>query len=69
MPPAPEAPVLDPAMLVSVLLFHVTGSNAIFLTAFRPGRKLALGTSGMEEAPSLIERERVTAFTGVPTMT
>ena len=70
MPPAPEAPVLDPAMLVSVPLFHVTGSNAIFLTAFRPGRKLVLMYKwNAEEALSLIERERVTAFTGVPTMT
>ena len=70
MPLAPEAPVLDPAMLVSVPLFHVTGSNAIFLTAFRPGRKLVLMYKwNAEEALSLIERERVTAFTGVPTMT
>lgn len=69
-PPAPEAPVLDPAMLVSVPLFHVTGSNAIFLTAFRPGRKLVLMYKwNAEEALSLIERERVTSFTGVPTMT
>jgi long-chain acyl-CoA synthetase len=69
-PAPPEAPVFDPAMLVSVPLFHVTGCNAIFLTAFRPGRKLVLMYKwNAEQALALIERERVTSFTGVPTMT
>ncbi|MDZ7827794.1 MAG: AMP-binding protein [Gammaproteobacteria bacterium] len=59
-----------PAMLLTVPLFHVTGSNAIFLSSFRSGRRMVLMYKwDAEEALRLIEAERITAFTGVPTMT
>ncbi|MGI9616794.1 MAG: class I adenylate-forming enzyme family protein [Acidimicrobiales bacterium] len=59
----------QPAMLVSVPLFHVTGCHTIFLTSLLSGRKLVLMDRwNADEALRLIERERVTAFTGVPTM-
>lgn len=59
-----------PAMLLTVPLFHVTGSHAIFLSSFRPGRRMVLMYKwDAEEALRLIEAERITAFTGVPTMT
>ena len=66
--PPPPLPY-QPAMILSVPLFHVTGLNVQFLSSFRAGRKLV----GMykwdpEQALELIERERVTAFNGVPTM-
>ncbi|HSG90127.1 MAG TPA: class I adenylate-forming enzyme family protein [Pseudomonadales bacterium] len=59
-----------PAMLLTVPLFHVTGSTAIFLTSFRSGRKMVLMYKwDAEQALQLIEAERITSFTGVPTMT
>ena len=62
-------PVDDPSILLTVPLFHVAGSHVQLLSSFRPGRKLV----GMykwdpEVALELIERERITAFNGVPTM-
>ena len=59
-----------PAMLLTVPLFHVTGCHAIFLSSLRVGRKMVLMYKwDANEALRLIEAERVTAFTGVPTMT
>lgn len=55
--------------LITLPLFHVTGCNVQFLTAFRPGRKLVLMRKWNPElALELIERERITDFSGVPTM-
>ncbi|MEE4299287.1 MAG: class I adenylate-forming enzyme family protein [Pseudomonadales bacterium] len=69
-PDAVPDPTQQGAMLLTVPLFHVTGCHAIFLTSFRPGRKMVLMYKwNAEEALRLIEAERVTAFTGVPTMT
>lgn len=66
----PADPDAQGAMLLTVPLFHVTGCHAIFLTSFRPGRKMVLMYKwNADEALRLIEAERVTAFTGVPTMT
>ncbi len=57
------------AMLVPVPLFHVTGCHTVFLTSFLSGRKLVLMSRwDPDEALRLIEAERITAFTGVPTM-
>ncbi len=57
------------AMLVTVPLFHVTGCNVQFLPAFRSGRKLVMMHRwNPERALELIEREQVTDFNGVPTM-
>jgi len=66
-----EAPMDAPqgCMLASVPLFHVTGCHTIFLPSFRSGRKLVLMHKwNPEEALMLIEREQVTEFTGVPSM-
>jgi acyl-CoA synthetase (AMP-forming)/AMP-acid ligase II len=60
----------DLAMLLTVPLFHVNGSHAQFLLSFRLGRKVVfMSRWDPEEALELIERERVTEFHGVPTMT
>jgi long-chain acyl-CoA synthetase len=56
-------------MLITLPLFHVTGCNVQFLPAFRNGRKLVMMRKwNPERALELIERERVTDFNGVPTM-
>ena len=58
-------------VLLAVPLFHATGMHAVFLSSFVDGgRKIVLLNKwSPERALELIERERVTAFTGVPTMT
>lgn len=57
------------SMLITLPLFHVTGCNVQFLPAFRNGRKLVLMHRwNPERALELIERERITDFSGVPTM-
>lgn len=59
----------QPAALVSVPLFHVTGCNAIFLISLIVARKLVLMHKwDATRALELIQEERVTGFTGVPTM-
>eukprot|EP00947_MAST-08B_sp_MAST-8B-sp1_P002478 g2478.t1 len=72
-PPSPTPPQPPPspqdAMLVPVPLFHATGSHAIFLASFLTGRKLVLMYKwDAATALRLVEAERVTSFTGVPTM-
>ncbi|CAM4040178.1 AMP-dependent synthetase [Novosphingobium lubricantis] len=60
---------LQPATLVNVPLFHVTGEVPVFLQSFAIGRKLVLMPKwDAEEAMRLIEREKVTYFVGVPLM-
>lgn len=57
-------------MLVAVPLFHVTGSHCVMLPITATGGKLVLMYKwDAEKALELIEREKVTNFTGVPTMT
>ncbi len=57
-------------MLVAVPLFHVTGSHCVMLPITATGGKLVLMYKwDAEVALELIEREKVTNFTGVPTMT
>ena len=57
-------------MLVAVPLFHVTGSHCVMLPITATGGKLVLMYKwDPEVALELIERERVSNFTGVPTMT
>ncbi len=59
----------QPAMLVAVPLFHVTGCHTIFLTSLLSGRKLVVMERwDADDAIRLIEEERISAFTGVPTM-
>jgi long-chain acyl-CoA synthetase len=68
--PAPEPkPSLDASFLLVVPLFHVTGLTCVLLTGTLAGAKHTLMRKwDAEEALALVERERVTAFTGVPTM-
>jgi long-chain acyl-CoA synthetase len=63
-PPPPQQATLCP-----VPLFHATGSHAIFLASFLMGRKLVLMYKwDASEALKLVQNEKITSFTGVPTM-
>ncbi|MDE2411471.1 MAG: acyl--CoA ligase [Sphingomonadales bacterium] len=65
---APD-PSAQPATLVNVPLFHVTGEVPLFLQSFAIGRKLVLMPKwDAEAAMRLIEQEKVTYFVGVPLM-
>ncbi|MFK8047955.1 MAG: class I adenylate-forming enzyme family protein [Halioglobus sp.] len=60
----------EPSTLLTVPLFHVSGCYAVFMLNLRGGRKTSiLYKWDPEEALKVIERERITIFTGVPTMT
>ena len=62
-PPGP------PRTLVSVPLFHVTGEVPVMLNSFVIGRGMVLMPRwDAGEALRLIEKERITYFVGVPTM-
>jgi long-chain acyl-CoA synthetase len=64
-----EPPTGQPAALVAVPLFHVTGEVPLFLQSFIIGRKLVLMPKwDALEAMRLIEAERLTYFVGVPLM-
>ena len=55
--------------ILAVPLFHVTGCIAVMLSCFSSGIKLVMMHKwGPERALELIERERITNFVGVPTM-
>ncbi|MCP5179920.1 MAG: acyl--CoA ligase [Pseudomonadales bacterium] len=59
----------QPSMIITVPLFHVTGLNGQLLPSFRNGRKVVgMYKWDAEKALALIEREKVTHFSGVPTM-
>jgi long-chain acyl-CoA synthetase len=58
-----------PCFILSVPLFHVTGCIAVMLSCFASGIRLVMMYKwDPERALELIERERVTNFVGVPTM-
>ena len=58
-----------PAIMLCVPLFHVTGLVPVMLGAFVGGSKLVMTYKwDPDRALELIERERVTNFVGVPTM-
>lgn len=65
-----EAAVSLPACgLLTIPLFHCTASHSAFLLSLITGRKLVIMHKwNAEEALRLIEAEKVTWFTGVPTM-
>jgi long-chain acyl-CoA synthetase len=71
-PPPPSDPndePLQPALMLCVPLFHVTGLVPVMLGAFVNGSKLVMTYRwDPDRALELIERERVTNFVGVPTM-
>jgi len=57
-------------MLVAVPLFHVTGSHCVMIPITATGGRLVLMYKwDAAKALELVEREGVTSFTGVPTMT
>src|SRR6185369_9256695 len=58
-----------PRVLLAVPLFHVTGEVPVMLTSFVVGRCLVMMSKwDAGEALKLIEKEKVTYFVGVPTM-
>ncbi len=66
--PTPEHPYPTSFILV-VPLFHVTGCVPVMLSCFAGGTKLVMMYKwNPDRALELIERERVTNFVGVPTM-
>jgi acyl-CoA synthetase (AMP-forming)/AMP-acid ligase II len=62
-------PLNPPRTLLSVPLFHVTGEVPVLLNSFVIGRGMVLMSKwDAGEALRLIEKEKVTYFVGVPTM-
>ena len=65
-----DLPSVPPIALLAVPLFHATGCHSIMATTVYSGGTLVLMHKwDADEALRLIERERVTTFTGVPMMT
>ncbi len=65
----PDAPAAPPAFMLPVPLFHVTGLVPVMLGSFVSGAKLVMTHRwDPDRALELIEREQVTNFVGVPTM-
>jgi long-chain acyl-CoA synthetase len=68
--PAKDPSPFDACFILAVPLFHVTGLVPVMLSCFMNGIKLVMMYKwSPERALELIERERVTQFVGVPTMT
>ena len=68
-PPAKPAVEVPPALMAPTPLFHVTACNCIMHPATLTGAKLVLMYKwDPGRALELIEREKVTTFSGVPTM-
>ena len=66
----PPAPAEQPATLLAVPLFHVTGSHAVYLSSYRAQRKLVcMYKWNPAEAAALIEAERITSFVAPAAMT
>ena len=64
-----QAQAIQPATLLNVPLFHVTGEVPVFLQSFAIGRKLVnMPRWDACEAMRLIEAEKITYFVGVPLM-
>jgi len=62
-------PPPQPRTLLNVPLFHVTGEVPVLLNSFVIGRTMVLMPKwDATEAMRLIEKERITYFVGVPTM-
>ena len=64
-----RAPAGPPRTLISVPLFHVTGEVPVMLNSFVVGRCMVIMPKWDPlEALRLIEKEKITYFVGVPTM-
>ncbi|MFV0475253.1 MAG: class I adenylate-forming enzyme family protein, partial [Pikeienuella sp.] len=69
-PPPPGTPPRKEVSLCATPLFHVTATHPLFLLSIGVGGKMVLMRKWSGEAAvELIEREGVTRFLGVPTMT
>lgn len=65
----PDPNALQPSALVSTPLFHVTANNGLAHTLTANGGKLVhMYKWDAGEALRLIEKEKITSFSGVPTM-
>lgn len=63
-------PTSQPATLLAVPLFHVTGSHAVFLASYRQQRRLvSMYKWDVEKAVELIERERINSVVAPAAMT
>ena len=61
---------VQPSCLITVPLFHVTGSHSQFMLSFLSGRKMVmLYKWDPLKALELIETEKIISLSGVPTMT
>ncbi len=66
----PPPPLWPPATLLAVPLFHVMGSHVVYLASYRAQRKIvSMYRWDPESAAGLIERERITSFSGPAAMT
>ncbi len=64
-----RAPTAQPRTLLTVPLFHVTGEVPVMLNSFVIGRCMVMMPKwDATEALRLIEKEKITYFVGVPTM-
>ena len=64
-----RAPSAQPRTLLSVPLFHVTGEVPVMINSFVIGRCMVIMPKwDATEALRLIEKEKITYFVGVPTM-
>lgn len=60
----------QPGILLCLPLFHITGCNSLFMLSLLLGRKLVfIDKWDASEALRLMEKEKLTNFVGVPTMT
>ena len=68
-PPAPDPDAPQRSMLLPVPLFHVTGSHSVLIPSLASGSKMVLMHRwSPSKALELIEQEKITGLTGVPTM-
>jgi acyl-CoA synthetase (AMP-forming)/AMP-acid ligase II len=59
----------EPKVLLAVPLFHVSGCHSVFLLSLRGGRPIVMMYKwDTEKALQLIEKERITMISAVPTM-
>ena len=59
----------EPSSLLSFPLFHVSGCHSVLLLSLYTGRKIVIMHKwDAKKALQLIEKERITIFSGVPTM-
>ncbi len=66
----PPTPANPPAALLAVPLFHVMGTHVVYLSSYRAQRKIvAMYRWDPEKAAAIVEREKITSFSGPAAMT